>query len=256
MILDEIINYKKIEIEERKKERPIRFLEKEIEKRMPVRGFLKKSEKIRLIAELKKASPSKGIIREDFEPVNLAEDCASAGAAALSVLTDEKYFKGSLKYISLVKEKVNVPILRKDFIIDEYQIIESRAHDADAILLLANVLNFKVIQKYLDLGNDLGLKCLVEIHTEDELKAALDTSAEIIGINNRDLKTFKVDIENTGRLITRIPDDKIVIAESGISKREDVEYLERLGVDAMLVGTAIMASRDIKAKIKELLGNG
>lgn len=256
MILDDIIDYKKIELKERKKNKPFSVLEKEIERRESPRTFLKKSEKIQLIAELKKASPSKGIIRNDFNPAELAGACEKAGACALSVLTEEGFFKGKLEYLSEVKKTVKIPVLRKDFIIDEYQILETRANGADALLLLANVLKSQIIQRYLDVSKSLGLKCLVEVHTEDELKAVLDTSADIIGINNRDLKTFKVDIKNTGKLITKISKDKVVVAESGISNRADVEYLEKIGVDAMLVGTAIMASSDIDGKIKELLGYG
>lgn len=256
MILDEIIGYKKTELEERKKKISIRRLETEIEKRLPIRGFLKKSKKIQLIAELKKASPLKGIIREDFVPVKLAKICEENGADALSILTDEKYFKGSLDYINLVKEAAGIPILRKDFIIDEYQVIESRACGADAVLLLASILGYKDIQRFLDLSRDFGLKCLVEVHSDDDLKMVLDTSAEIVGINNRDLKTFTVDIKNTERLISKIPGEKVIVSESGISKRADVKYMEGLGIDAVLIGTAIMSAEDVGAKIRELLGNG
>jgi indole-3-glycerol phosphate synthase len=148
-----------------------------------------------------------------------------------------------------------VPVLRKDFIIDEYQIIESRANGADAVLLLANVLNLKDMQKFLDLSRGLGLKCLVETHTEDEIKMVLDTDAEIIGINNRDLKTFKVDIGNTERLIKMIPKEKVIISESGISNKNDVKYIQDLGVDGMLVGGSIMSEKNVEDKIVELLKN-
>lgn len=250
MILDEIINYKKIEIAERKKQKPISVLEKEIVNKPKARVFLKKSEKIQLIAELKKASPSKGIIREDFKPVELAKICEEAGASALSILTEEKYFKGKLEYIPLVREAVRLPILRKDFIIDEYQILESRANGADAVLLLANILKPKIIQQFLNLSDDFGMSTIVEVHSEVEL----DVDAKIVGINNRDLRTFRVDIRNTERIISKIPKDKIIISESGISTRKDVEYLQGLGVDAVLVGETIMASRDAGSKIRELLG--
>jgi len=254
LILDEIINYKKIEVSENKKRKPFKLLEKEISGRVPTKDFLKKTGKIQLIAELKKASPSKGVIRKDFDPELLAVVCQDSGASALSVLTDEKFFKGSLMYISAVREKVAIPLLRKDFIIDEYQILEARAFGADAILLLANVLKYKEIQKFLSFSNDLGLKCLVETHTEDEIKLVLDTDAEIIGINNRDLYTFNVDIKNTERLIKLLPKNKLVVSESGIGDRKDVVYLENAGVDAILVGESIMASDDVGAKVRELLG--
>lgn len=252
MILDEIINYKREEVERRKKQKPIKLLEKEITGK--TRGFIKKIDKIQLIAEIKKASPSKGIIREDFEPVRLARICVGAGASALSILTEEKYFKGKLGYVSKVREIVSVPILRKDFIIDEYQILESRAYGADVILLLVNILSPKSIQDFLNLSHSLGMEGLVEVHTLDELKLALDVGPNIIGINNRDLKTFEVDIRNTERLISKIPSDKIIVSESGIFNRKDVEYLESLGVDAVLVGEAIMSSDDVGGKVKELLG--
>lgn len=249
MILDEIINYKKIEIEIRKKQKPISFLEKEIAKKQAVREFLRKSQEIRLIAELKKASPSKGIIREDFSPVKLAKICEEAGARALSILTEEKYFLGKLDYIPEVKKTVAVPILRKDFVIDEYQVLESRANDADCILLIVNILKPKILGKLLDLCHSLGMSAIVEVHSAAEL----DVDSKIIGINNRDLRTFRVDIRNTERIISKIPKDKIIISESGISTRRDMEYLQGLGVDAALVGEAIMASPDAGAKVRELL---
>lgn len=252
MILDEIINYKKIEIEARKKGKPYSALEKEIAKKSNPKVFLKKSEKIQLIAELKKASPSRGIIREDFKPVELAKICEEAGASALSILTEEKFFKGKLEYIPGVRDAVGLPILRKDFIIDEYQILESRANGADAILLLTNILKPKIIQRFLGLSKDFGLSAIVEVHSPVEL----NVDAEIIGINNRDLRTFRVDIRNTERIILKIPKDKIIVSESGISNRKDVEYLQGLGVDAVLVGESIMACKDVAGKIRELLGYG
>lgn len=252
MILDEIVNYKKREVEYKKIQKPIKLLEREIAGE--TRGFIKKIGKIQLIAEIKKASPSKGIIREDFEPVKLARICVDAGASALSILTEERFFKGSLEYLSSVREVVSVPILRKDFIIDEYQILESRAYGADVILLLVNILRPDSIRQFLDLSDSFGMECLVEIHTLDELKMALDTDAKIIGINNRDLRTFKVDIRNTEMLISKVPSDKIIVSESGIFNRGDVRYLEDLGVDGILVGEAIMSSEDVGGKAKELLG--
>lgn len=255
MILDDIVAYKKIELKERKNKKSIKELEKEISNQSNTRRFLKKTNNIQLIAELKKASPSKGIIREDFNPIELAKICASSGAHALSVLTDEKFFQGSLDYLVKVKNEVNLPLLRKDFIIDEYQIIESRAYGADCILLIANILKLKEMQKFLSLCKDLSMEVLAEVHTEDELKMVADTDAKIIGINNRDLGTFKVDIKNTEKLITNIPKDKLVISESGIFTRSDMLYLEKLGVGAVLVGEAIMSQEDVGTKIKELLGN-
>lgn len=250
MILDEIIEYKKIEVRERKKTRPLNILEREIKNSLNTRGFLKKTGKLQLVAELKKASPSRGIIRKDFDPVSLAKACALSGASALSILTEEYFFKGRLEYLTEVKQIVTLPALRKDFIIDEYQILESRAGGADAILLLACILKPKIIKRFLELSRDFGLEVIVEIHSIEEL----DFDAKMIGINNRDLKTFKVDIRNTERILSKLPKDKFIISESGIANRNDVEYLEKLGVDAMLVGTAIMSVPDVGAKIRELLG--
>lgn len=247
MILDEIVKYKRQEVAIRKKQIPI------TQNGPEPRGFLKKTGKVQLIAELKKASPSMGVIRQDFRPVELAKACVEAGASALSILTDERFFQGSLEYIRSVRGVVDVPILRKDFIIDEYQILEARAWGADAVLLLACVLSPNQMQKFLGLAHNLGLSAIVEVHSEDDLYMDMDT-VEIIGINNRDLKTFKVDIKNTERLISRIPKDKFIISESGIFTKHDVEYLVDLGVDAVLVGEAIMRSPDVGAKVRELCG--
>jgi len=257
VILEKIVDKKIFEVEARKKGVPLKLLEQKISKRNGPRNFLKKSPgKIQLIAELKKASPSKGIIREDFEPIALAKQCEKGGADALSILTEEHFFKGKIEYLDAVKEEVAIPILRKDFIIDEYQIIETMAYGADAVLLIAAILKQKVIERYLKVIHDFGMSALVEVHDGEELAMVLDTEARIIGINNRDLKTFKTDIENTERLIENIPKEKIMVSESGIFTRSDVKYLEGLDVDAILVGESIMACNDIPGKIKELKGDG
>lgn len=257
MILDEILHYKQKEIAERKIKVPIGVLEKKIAgKTKSFYKALRGNKDISLIAELKKASPSKGIIREDFKPQDLALLCVGAGASALSVLTDEKFFKGSLDYLELVSKEVPVPVLRKDFIIDEYQITEARAYGADSVLLLANILDEEQIKKFLDLSHKYGMDCLVEVHTQEELARVLNTDAKMVGINNRNLNTFEVDITNTKRLILQIPKEKLIVSESGIFTREDIEYLESLGVGAVLIGEAIMSNPDVAGKIKELLGYG
>lgn len=253
MILEDIVNHKKNKIKQDKKLVPLNILEKQAGLYGVSKGFLKKTDRVQLIAEIKKASPSKGVIREDFEPVKLAKMCVDAGASALSVLTEDKYFLGSLENLKNVQKAVNKPILRKDFIIDEYQIVESRANGADAVLLIANILNEYKLSKFMKLINDLGMQSLTEVHSEDEVKKVLDVGANIIGINNRDLKTFKTDIRNTEKLVQLIPENKIKVSESGIFSAEDVRYLKKIGIDAILVGEAIMASKDISAKITELI---
>ena len=256
-ILDEIYKHKLSEVSEYKRRVSIKTLKEQCKKKQKARSFgaaLKSNTNIRIIAEIKKASPSLGIIREDFNPVEIARIYEAGGAAAISVLTDEKYFQGSLSYFPHVKTSLNLPILRKDFIIDAYQIYEARSAGADAILLIAALLSKEEMQRYLDLSGQLGMDCLVEVHSETELKQVLQTNADIIGINNRDLATFKTDLETTLRLRPMIPGEKIVVSESGIKSRSDIEKLMKEGIDAILVGETLMKSDDISAKLRELLG--
>lgn len=256
-ILDEIYKHKLREVAEDKKRVSLETLKEQSKKKQKARSFgaaLKSNTNIRIIAEIKKASPSLGIIRENFNPVEIARIYEASGAAAISVLTDEKFFKGSLSYLIDVKKSVNLPILRKDFIVDAYQIYEARSAGADAILLIAALLSKEEIQHYLELAKELDMDCLVEVHSETELKKVLQTNADIIGINNRDLATFKTDLETTLRLRPMIPAEKIVVSESGIKSRTDVEKLMKEGVDAILVGETFMKSHDISAKLRELLG--
>ncbi len=256
-ILDEIYKHKLGEVSENKRRIPVEELKEQIKKRHSTRSFgdaLKSDNNIRIIAEIKKASPSLGIIREDFNPVEIARIYEASGAAAISVLTDEKFFQGCLSYLTDVKKTVNLPILRKDFIIDAYQIYEARSAGADAILLIASLLSKDEIQRYLELAGELGMDCLVEVHSETELKQVLQTNAYIIGINNRDLATFKTDLKTTLRLKPMIPAEKIVVSESGIKSRADVEKLMKERVNAILVGETLMKSDDISAKLRELLG--
>ncbi|MGQ3684965.1 MAG: indole-3-glycerol phosphate synthase TrpC [Candidatus Loosdrechtia sp.] len=256
-ILDEIYQYKISEVAEYKKRIPHEVLKEKCKRRRGVKSFstvLRSDTNICIIAEVKKASPSAGIIRENFKPVEIARMYESGGAAAISVLTDEKYFKGSLSYLTAIKESVNIPVLRKDFIIDPYQIYEAYAAGADALLLIAALLSGKEIQKFLGLAEELGMDCLIEVHTEEELQKVLQTSAHIIGINNRNLRTFKTDLETTIRLRPFIPDGKITVSESGITSRADIIHLLQNGVNAVLVGETLMRSDDISAKLHELLG--
>jgi indole-3-glycerol phosphate synthase len=211
---------------------------------------------VKLIAEVKKASPSRGIIRAEFNPVEIARIYAGGGAAAISVLTEPDHFQGRLEYLVEIKTALknrNIPLLRKDFIIDPYQIYQSRAYGADCLLLIAAVLEPNELTDLLSLSHQLGMQCLVEVHNEEELAVALESDAEIIGINNRDLNTFVVDINTTKCLKTLIPAGGLVVSESGIKNRRDMQKLNGWGVDAALVGEALMAAPDIAAKMRELL---
>jgi len=257
MILDEIIAYKKEELAETKLRAPFSDVKAKALDAQPVRGFCKALSgygEIRLIAEVKKASPSKGVIREDFDHVKIAGTYEESGASCLSVLTEKKYFQGSLAYLGEIRKAVDLPLLRKDFIIDEYQIFEARAAGADAILLIAACLERPWIEDYLGIAKQLNLDVLVESHTYKELDKALLAGAQLVGINNRDLMTFKVDLQTTLDLLNDIPDDRTVVSESGIRTRADVVQLQQAGVDAILVGESLMRAKDIGKKVKELLG--
>jgi indole-3-glycerol phosphate synthase len=257
MILDEIVAYKKEELAETKRGTPLADQKKKAADAGPTRGFgaaLSTTGGIKLIAEVKKASPSKGVIREDFDPVRIAATYQEAGATCLSVLTEKKYFQGSLEYLGAVRRAVGLPLLRKDFIIDEYQIYEARAAGADAILLIAACLDWRQLEDCLGVAGNLGLDVLVESHTYPELDKSLLAGARIVGINNRDLTSFKVSLQTTFDLLKDIPDDRVVVSESGIQSRDDVVRLEKAGVDAVLVGESLMREKDIGKKVKELLG--
>ncbi len=257
MILDNIVADKLPEIEKRKHDLPLETVKRLAEEAPPPLDFAAalKGNRVRLIAEVKKASPSKGTIREDFNPVEIAQIYADNGAAAISVLTDEKYFMGKLDYLSRIKQSLDrpVPLLRKDFILDEYQVYEARAAGADAILLIVSILDMKRLKVLLELSHRLGMVCLVEVHNEKEVRAALECEAYIIGINNRDLATFTVDIGTTGRLRNLIPDDRIIVSESGIRDRKDMEKMKEWRIDAVLIGESLVKSADIAAAIKEFV---
>ena len=259
MILDEIIANKKQELAETKRQVPFSDIKSKAFGAEPTRGFgkaLSSAGDIRLIAEVKKASPSQGVIREDFEPVTIAQTYEESGASCLSVLTDNKFFQGNLGYLARIRQAINLPLLRKDFIIDEYQIHEARAAGADAILLIAACMEKQQIEDYLGIAKQLGLDVLVESHTYKELDASLRAGATLVGINNRDLTTFSVSLQTTLDLINDIPDDRTVVSESGIKTRDDVVKLHLAGVDAILVGESLMREKNIERKVKELLGKG
>ena len=254
-MLDKIIAQKRKEVEQRKKVATMTYLQERIARQKPPLDLAAalKGDHLRLIAEVKQASPSRGMLRPNLNPTELARTYAVGGAAAISVLTEANYFMGNIEHLTAIKEVVGLPLLRKDFIFDHYQVYESRAYGADALLLIAAVLSQKQLKELVSLSHSLGLRCLIEVHSEDEVERAVLSEAEIIGINNRDLNTFAVDINTTRRLRTLIPKEKIVVSESGIKSRKDMGKLGKWGVDAVLVGEALVTAGDVRAKIKELL---
>ncbi len=255
-ILQQIISEKRLEIAELNRSLPIAMLEERIANRDAPRDFLRaiSPERLQLIAEVKKASPSKGLLCPDFDPVVLGKSYAESGAAAISVLTEVNHFQGSLEYLAVIKDKVDIPLLRKDFIFDEYQIYESAAFGADALLLIAAILSQEQLSVLLQLSHRLGMDCLVEVHNEIELEQALQSKTKIIGINNRDLNTFEIDINTTRRLIPLVPVGTSVVSESGIKSREDIITMMECGVNAVLIGEALVTAESIPDKIKELMG--
>lgn len=256
MILDEICAHKREEVDATKGRTSLKELEEQIERApAPVDFRLAlREEGISLIAEIKRASPVKGDFSLDADVGTLANVYALCGARAISVLTDNKYFKGSVKDFLTVRHEVGIPCLRKEFIIDAYQVYESRSIGADAILLIVRILSDGQLKDYLELAAHLGMGVLVETHDETEVERALKAGAHIIGVNNRDLETFRVDIDTTLRLRRLVPGGRVLVSESGIQTREDVQRLDDGGVDAILVGEALVTSRDIEATIRELLG--
>jgi indole-3-glycerol phosphate synthase len=259
-ILKEIVSKKKGRLKDTKNRRSKSDLLTAISEIEEVRDFrtaIKHTAggKIKLIAEIKKASPSKGIIRTDFDHLSIARTYEKEAVNAVSILTEEDFFLGNLDFLSEIKKVITKPILRKDFIFDEYQIYESRANGADAILLIAAILDKKQADEYFQLARELNLSVLFEVHNFKEVDIALSIDSDIIGINNRDLKTLQVDINTTLKLKKEIPSNKILISESGIKTREHVKMLEDAGIDSILVGTAFMEAKDIGKKIKELIGN-
>ncbi len=255
-ILDEIIDAKRGELASQKEAVPLGTLQERIASRpspLNLSGALMGGG-IRLIAEVKKTSPSRGLLCPDFDPVRLARVYASNGAAAISVLTDEKYFQGCTDYLTQVTNAVDIPVLRKDFVIDAYQVYEARAIGAASLLLITAILTPEQLGDYRELCDEIGLDALIEVHTLEEVAIALDSGAEIIGINNRDLRTFETDLSTTTDLIEKIPEEVLVVSESGIHSREDVVRLRDAGVNAFLVGESLMREPDVGRKLRELLG--
>ncbi len=254
-ILDKIIADKKREVAQSQRSLPLSDLKKRIALSRPLLDFAAalRGDGLKLIAEVKKTSPSKGLLCPDFDPVALAKTYVQNGAAAISVLTEVNHFQGSLDCLAAIREAVSIPLLRKDFIYDEYQVYESAAYGADAILLITAILSQKRLELLLDLSRRLGLDCLVEVHNEAELTTALLAGAEIIGVNNRNLSTFAVDTGTTRRLRLLVPSENIVVSESGIKSRDDIKKMRECKVNAVLVGEALVTAADIPAKIRELM---
>jgi indole-3-glycerol phosphate synthase len=257
MILDPILENKRDEVEARKQTVPLAELEEKIGRIRKPRDFRAalRQEGISLIAEIKRASPSKGDILPDVDAVEIAALYEQTGARAISVLTDEKFFKGKMEDLTNVHRHVHVPCLRKDFIVDEYQIHEARAASADAILLIVRCLSDEELKDYYQAARALEMEVLVETHTAEEIERGLKAGAHIIGINNRDLDTLEVDVNRSLELKKLVPGGNVLVSESGIYTRKQVEMLEAGGVDAILVGESLLTSNDIRAKLQELLGH-
>jgi indole-3-glycerol phosphate synthase len=258
-MLETILENKRAEVGQAKTRMPLPELERRLEDAAPARSLMqalagKKGPGHRIIAEIKRASPSKGVLRSDLDPVTWGEMYQRAGAAAISVLTDEKFFQGSLSHLADIRSNVSdIPLLRKDFILDPYQVWEARFHGADAVLLIVRALDNASLRELLKTTHERGMEALVEVHVEEDLERALGVGARIIGINNRDLKTFTVDTAVTERLMERIPGDVVVVSASGIHGPEQILSLESRGVKAFLIGETLVTARDPEAKLKELV---
>ena len=256
-VLDRILEARRAEVEHRKKVLPQTALKYGVAAATPLRDFSAALTRpgLNVLAELKPASPSRGILREPFDPVTLATTLESAGAAALSVLTEGEFFRGTLKYLRDARKNIQIPVLRKDFIFDPWQIWETRANDADSFLLIVAVLSDAQLTELLALGRELRMEALVEVHTSAELDRALRAGAKIIGVNNRNLKTLDVCVETSFELIEQIPDDCIAVSESGIATHAEIAKLRAAGYDAFLIGTGLMLAPDPAAALSALLGN-
>ena len=257
MILDEIIEKTKQDLEKRKKELPLDVLGRSLASNpyapRDVKPYLRatKEEPIRIIAEVKKASPSKGIIKEDFDPVVIAQSYSNSGANAISVLTEPHYFQGNLEYLTQIRRYVPTPLLRKDFIVDKYQIVEALVYGADFILLIAKALSTKELKELYDYALHVGLEVLVEIHDVEDLTKAMKCGANIIGINHRNLQSFEMDMSLCDKLIPMIPNGKIIVAESGVSDVQTIKRLSSIGADAFLIGEHFMRVPSIEEELTQ-----
>lgn len=255
MILDEIVEERKQQLQREMDNIPLEDMkEMALNSKRKNHGFKEALQKegLSVIAEVKKASPSKGVIAEDFRPVETAIAYEKAGAAAISCLTEEHYFKGGSKYFADIRAKVEIPMLRKDFIIDAYQIYEAKVLGADAILLIAAILEEEKLKEFYQLGKELGMDCLVEVHNKEELEKVVACGCDIIGINNRNLKTFDVDLNTTSKLADKIPYEAVLVSESGMQNKEDLLNVRNQGADGVLIGETFMRSGNIDETMKEL----
>ena len=258
MILDDIIKKTKEDLEKRKKEFTLDILGRSLSYNpyppRDVKPYLTatKEEPIRIIAEVKKASPSKGVIKEDFDPLVIAQTYSNNGANAISVLTEPHFFQGDLEYLTGIRRYVNTPLLRKDFIVDKYQIVEALVYGADFILLIAKALAKKELQELYDYALHVGLEVLVEIHDVEDLKKAMACGAHIVGINHRNLETFEMDMQLCHKLIPMIPNGKIIVAESGVSNQETIKELSEAGADAFLIGEHFMRQENMGEELQRL----
>lgn len=257
-VLQKIINHKVEEVAARKAKLPLEEVKVRAVDQVPARGFVKsivyklQSNQAAVIAEIKKASPSRGVIREDFFPAEIAKSYEKGNAACISVLTDKQFFQGSDRFLKEVRAASKLPVLRKDFMIDEYQIYESRSIGADCILLIAAALDFATMEHLNGVANELGMDVLVEVHNSTELEQALKLPNKLIGINNRNLKTFEVNLETTFGLLGKIPEDRIVVTESGIVTTDDIAAMRGHDVHAFLVGEILMRAEDPGLKLMEM----
>src|SRR6202158_3019443 len=256
-VLDRIVEARRAAIAHRKKSVPETVLRFGVKQAQPVRDFgaALGRDSLNVIAELKKASPSRGLIRADFDPVALAKSFEIAGAATISVLTEEEFFRGDLKYMRDARAAIGLPVLRKDFIVDPWQVWEARATNADSFLLIVAALSDVVLTELLALGRELGMEPLVEVHTREELAPALAAGARIVGVNNRDLRTLEVRVETSMELIAAIPDECVAVCESGLRLHQDLTRLRAAGFDAFLIGEHLMAQPDPAAALRTLLGS-
>jgi indole-3-glycerol phosphate synthase len=254
-ILDEIVSHKRMEIADARARLPDAELERRLAGAPPMRDFraaLERGNGVQVIAEVKKASPSRGVIRPDFDPVAIARAYAANGAACVSVLTDARFFQGHLHYLEAIRSAVEVPLLRKDFILDRYQLLEARMAGADCVLLIAEILPGDELPKLLREAAEFGLQALVELYDADNLHRVLAAGARLVGVNNRDLRTFEVRLEHTIELAARMPPGVCLVGESGIATRADVERLQGAGVKAVLVGETLMRAADVGAALRAL----
>jgi indole-3-glycerol phosphate synthase len=254
-ILETILAHKREEVATNRKTTPVGQL-----KDMPAFGrpclsleHALRGKDVAVIAEIKKASPSRNVIRDDFDPLAIAREYQNAGARALSVLTDQKFFQGSLRYIDDIRSSVSIPILRKDFIVDSYQLYESKAHGADAVLLIVAALDMNTLSELHEEARELGLECLIEVHNEEELQLLNPQDIRLLGINNRDLTTFDTDLATSFHLKKLVPSDVIVVSESGINSRNDIDRLLHHGIHAMLIGESLMSAKSPGKALAELL---